>query len=182
MKIRILTTIILITTLCMMSSCSDNSTSADDDREGSATFSISGDLQGSRSGSASFPPVDASLDWELWIYSLGDGGFSLDIRLFPDIETPGPPPTGTYSIGDIDDESSDAYAEYSQFTSGAIPEIYTTREGGGYGGSITITESNNDVVRGTFQFTAGRWDNSSESFTGEISITNGNFTARRERF
>ncbi len=160
-------------------SCSDNSTSSDDNDQGSATFSVSGDLQGSRSGTASFPPVDATLYWDLWIYSIGDGGFSLDIRLFPDIETPGPPPTGTYTIGD---HSADATVDYSEFTSGDIPQVFSTKDGGGYGGSITITASNNDMVRGTFQFTAGRWNESTESFTGEISITNGNFTARREQF
>ncbi|TVQ04102.1 MAG: hypothetical protein EA359_07530 [Balneolaceae bacterium] len=178
MKKHIQTTITLLLSISLIS-CSDNSTSSDDTAQGSATFSVSGDLQGSRSGTAEFPGVDSTLDWDLWIYSLSNGGFSLDIRIFFDREAPGPPPTGTYSIGD---HSADGTAEYSEFTSGAIPQIFSTKDGGGYGGTITINESNNDVVRGTFQFTAGRWNESTESFTGEINITNGNFTARRERF
>lgn len=47
---------------------------------------------------------------------------------------------------------------------------------------MTITESNSDRIRGTFQMTMGKIDYDTGEMIGEIEIRNGRFTARPRQF
>lgn len=89
------------------------------------------------------------------------------------------PSAGTYPVGISNNSDihflafyADASSDYEEYSS----------DHDGFGGTLTITESNSDRIRGTFQMRLGMYDYEDDEVTGEVEITSGQFTARPRQF
>ncbi|MCC5914981.1 MAG: hypothetical protein JJU46_11440 [Balneolaceae bacterium] len=160
--------------------CSDNSSSILDDQFGEVTFNISGDITGEKSGMADFYSMSSFgiSTWEISMSDFNPSTFSLVIMAFSneDIERPG---TGTYPIGP-NSESDLYFSAYYADESIDYEEYSSDFEG--FGGTLTITESNSDRIRGTFQMTLGMFDYDNGEVIGEVAISSGSFTALPRQF
>lgn len=170
--------ICLIFAFALLSSCSDSTSSTDDDL-GEVNFEISGDLSGQKSGVADFYGMSSSgvHTWEISMTDIGPQTFSFQIMKFSDEEITRPG-TGTYSIGPdfIGDDDFTAY-----FTVIEGDTEYSASEEG-YGGTVTITTSDSDLVEGTFEVTLADYDIEAGEAVGELTITEGQFSARARQF
>lgn len=158
-------------------SCSESSVGNDDLGLGNATFSVSGDVEGSKSGMADFSDFNMNnlYSWDISIHDFDPQTFSLQFMIVSDSEIERPS-TGTYSIGNEPD--SDFTASFTDTEDGFDNSVEYSTLFGEYSGTLTITESNNDVVKGTFSFTAGEENFDPEVPNREVSVTNGEFEAR----
>lgn len=166
--------------LLVAGGCSDSTSGPDGDSGsvGQATFELSGAISGERSGFAQFGGIEVS-GLHMWSITVSDGGsatFSLTISISSadPFDTPAP---GTYPIGMPTLDPSIFSADYADTREGLIaPPHYTTIPAGTQG-SITITQSTEGEVSGTFHFNAVHVDSSTNEALGEIVATNGAFTA-----
>ncbi len=165
--------------LVLLNGCSDSTSSIEEDLFGSATFDISGDIEGSKQGFADFDGFSAYgvSSWEISIHDFQPQTFSLTFMLIStgELERPG---TGTYSIGYSATSDEVFSAFYVDTEAGYSDAMEYETYGEGYGGQLVITESNSDVVKGTFSFSAAHYDYETDQVTGSISVTNGKFEAR----
>ena len=164
--------------------CSDNSSGNDDNenpQNGNVTFTVSGDSNGEKSGTAVFDVVEGGVthfvEISMWdnpsTFTLAFAVFSTDPL---DVPTP-----GTYSIGQTDLNGEVFEADYTIAEADDVLdyENYTTSYGE-HGGTLTITESSENHIEGTFSLTVGKYDQEQDEYVGEITINDGEFYAIRD--
>lgn len=178
MEIRI-TVFTLVIAVAGITACSDNSTGPSETELGQATMTTSGDVEGQKEGMADFNSLDlgALYSWEISIHDFGPQTFSLSFRLLSSdpIERPGP---GTYEIGSGPTDPAVFTANYSDVEDGISNATDYSTLFGDYGGSLTITESNDNQVKGTFEFNAADFDLENDQVLGEITVS-GEFIANQ---
>lgn len=170
-KILVATTMVFFLLLTL--SCSDNSSGPDDNGLGEASFTIAGDLEGEKTGIANFRAFEMSgiYTWDILIQDTGQITYDISFSMLSDeaIERPEP---GTYDIalsGFGGEDFNGSYSDYndSQFN----PTNYTVGISS-TSGTLNITNSSEDLVEGTFQFTAVDADSG-----GTITVSEGEFSA-----
>lgn len=178
MKKRFTFFALFFTAVCI-TACSDNSTGPDEPDLGNASLTVSGDVEGQRQGMADFNSLHVMnlYTWEILIHDYNPQTFSLDFMLLSNepIDRPGP---GTYEIGSGTAEPTIFTASYSDVEDGFTNSTEYSTLFGEYGGTLTITESSDEQVKGTFEFTAADIDLENDRVLGEISVS-GEFTARQ---
>lgn len=191
MKYNKITTLIAVVALCFIVGCGDddngnnattnanngNGDNGDNGDENWVTLEVSGEISGEHEGTGSlrtraqtdnldfsFTDSEAGEDNSFYI-SFSDGRDESGIPEPGDyvISTPGADFDGDYGAQYIDHESADSFEDYDNYDS--------------LSGMLTITESSEDSISGTFEFEAALVDDAfqlDESQT--ISVTNGEFT------
>lgn len=158
-KIYLLT---MLFSLSVLLSCSDNAAGPDEGPSGSgqASFTISGDISGQKTGRAEFYSFSA-LGVHLWsidVFDVGPSTFELSFQRIGTSPISRPAP-GNYSISSDFLDSSKFSAIYTHVTGNNATEytpIFSDLCSGNTeeGGTLTIENSSDDRVSGKFEFTA----------------------------
>jgi hypothetical protein len=156
----------ILFSLSVLLSCSDNSAGPDEgpSGKGQASFTITGDITGQKTGIAEFYSFSAFgvHTWSIDIYDIGPTTYDLSFSRV-DLSPISRPATGNYTLNsDFMDTSGftviystgsgNSAVEYTPIFSGLCPEL--TDEGG----TLTIENSSDDRVSGKFEFTASNFD------------------------
>lgn len=177
--------------------CSDSSSGPDLGDAGQVSLTVSGDVEGQKTGMADFYGQDLGgiHYWELSFNDFSPQTYSLQLSLqdFEEIERPGP---GSYEIG------FDVPNPFGERGETVFLGIYTHIPNGSFSnaveydtgilcdddrpqrGTLVISSSTSSQVSGTFNFTATSYDfdNSGNCvILGEIEVT-GEFSARARQF
>ncbi len=148
--------------------------------DASFTYAAEGGEEEERWAHAEFEAIDTGQTVGTWQLRLFDGTparFSLTLVR----QTQGPPelpPPGVYEIG-YRPRDPNVFTAVFQVAGGrgAEPARYVTLDGE-VGGTLTITESSEESVTGTFELTVSRYLANDGSGPERISLTSGEFTAR----
>lgn len=126
---------------------------------GTSEFTLSGDVQGDRSGYADFELLNLAGISHLWAISMLDFSpqtFSLSLNMSVDSENAPMPGPGTYPVGiDVNNPTAPYFSanltliENEDFANGI--DYVTTMSNGG---TVTITTANDQQMIGTFEFSA----------------------------
>lgn len=143
---------------------------------GSASFDVSGDVEASHSGIADFRAFEMNgiHTWDITMLDNSPITFNLSFLQtgFEPIEQPGP---GTYELGIGSGEGySTSYTTY-EADNPFEGEDYLV----GFGdtsGELIITTSTDELIEGTFSFTAARLGDDG-MIDGTVEVTNGEFSA-----
>ncbi|MCC5942511.1 MAG: hypothetical protein JJU37_13305 [Balneolaceae bacterium] len=191
---------VAIITGAVLTACSDNSSGPDLGGDfGQVSLTVSGDVQGEKSGQADFygdePGGQGIHYWELSFNDFSPQTYSLQLSLtdFEEIQRPG---TGTYEIGFDPPNPFQERGEpvffgiYTHIPNGSFSNamefetgLFCTEESP-RGGTLVITSSSSDAVSGSFSFKAANYDfdDSGNCISqGEIEVA-GEFNARARRF
>ncbi len=180
MKMRTTFVILIITFSLSIVTCSNNSSNSDGEGNGtgSVSFQLSGDAEGEKEGQAVFDIVELAGVYNVIIsfHDLSPTTFTLEFILTTENETQ-VLSTGSHEIGEPELDKV-FQADYTAFTGTQISDRteYTTFEGG-FGGTLNVTKSTDKIIEGTFEFTAGRYDDETGELIGQISVTDGEFHA-----
>lgn len=137
-------------------------------------FSISGFIQGTRSGSGIVTLTEQDDNYRL-TFSFTDadatdttdqGTFNLELYQGPQAEPLTFPEPGSYSIGGVQQDEEDFTVIYTDTPLGLTFL-------GQANGTLTITESNAEFIRGTFEFAVSTLSNPDNA----IEVSNGVFRA-----
>lgn len=185
LKIGFSTLLLLLFIAC---SSDDDNIEGEDLDLGTAKITVSGDIEGEKEGQADFDYVNGANTWHISMHDFSPQTFSFTIsRMGGDSLPPAP---GEYEFGftpnredediftaiytHIEDEDYTNSTEYANIIWLAEPEFEET-------GTLTITESSDRKVKGTFECEIYDWDLSEETAEPEINGTiqvSGSFTAR----
>lgn len=156
--------------------CSDNSTkSGGEPGKGEGSFTISGDLEGEKTGISNFRAFEMSgvHTWDINILDQNPITYTIDFRLMSDepIERPQP---GTYELSTSSFDGTTFSGTYTFFEDNQMdPDGYIVGlPGSDTEGTLIITSSSEDLVEGTYQFTAKNIESG-----GTITVSNGEFSA-----
>lgn len=165
---------VIVASILIFTSCSDDSTGPSGTDFGEASFDISGAIEGQKEGFADFRAFEMSgvYTWDILIIDEPPRTFEISFSQISLNEPISRPSTGTYKLGLGSD--SDFSASYSE-GSLARPDSYSAF--GDYTGTLVITSSSDDIIEGTFEFEAINLDDIEEENVAEISISNGQFRA-----
>ena len=147
---------------------------------GTGSFEVTGEVEGSKSGEASFTFTDSpgadQLIIEITDAAGGQGIPSFALTLSRTGENlPAVPEPGTYEIGD-DETGPDVFQAIFVDISMTGPSAgYVTVEG--YGGQLEIEHASETEIRGTFQFDAIEQDPETRETFGDVEVTGGSFSA-----
>lgn len=142
--------------LTFITACSDSSTDPDiDDVNGQASFTISGDVQGSFEGEAIFVTIATGGLFTANLTIADDANQDSFALVFTTTSTNSiSVPTGTYTIGLPETELLDGsvfIATLTDFT-GNVPKIFQTTDENA--GTLTISRSTDRILEGTFRYDA----------------------------
>lgn len=148
---------------------------------GTSTITLSGDVEGERSGMADFKFLSVagiSTYWSIDMLDLYPQTFSVELMYFVNSEDAPQPEPGTYPIGfDMDNPNSPYFfvdfALIDNQDSGINSTYYTTEIPSD--GIITITTANEQEMIGTFEFTAIEYDDS-QNIVSTVNVS-GSFSA-----
>lgn len=184
--INILTVIGLVV---FFSSCSDDDDSSSaapppgGGQQGSASFTVSGGVEGEYSGTAEFMALETTIGTHIWGIYLFDQNpltFNIDFQLFDQSEAIELPGTGTYPLGlGWSNELFLGSCEFFEDGSFIPLENYNIGAGGGTG-ELVITTSTDELVEGTFSFTAVALDDLA-NVVDSVVVSNGVFSAVPEQ-
>lgn len=177
---QIITRLLALILLASVVACKKNN-SPSDRKLGEATITVTGEVEGTYSGMADFHYIDhtSGASWEIFLHDSSPAMFSLTIMQFGVDEDVTRPGTGTYSIGGA--VLADYAGVFSFYDGNPMSSIeYGTEIKDGDAGSLTITSSDENTVKGTFQFTADRHDDEM-NVVGTINAS-GEFTANKRQF
>ena len=143
---------------------------------GSASFDVSGDVEASHSGIADFRAFEMNgiYTWDINMLDNSPITFNLSFVQtgFEPIEQPGP---GTYELGfGSTGDYSASYAVYEDDNPFGGEDYLV-----GFGetsGELVITTSTDELIEGTFSFSAARLDDDG-MVDGTVTVTNGEFSA-----
>ncbi|MGO3706353.1 MAG: hypothetical protein ACTJGD_00815 [Mesonia hippocampi] len=155
---------------------------------GEITLKVTGDLNANFSGMADFYHLKVSNTetWEISGHDYKPQTFSfniMDIASYGSTERPSP---GTYTIGSSTNADFSAgltyipdgdYINTIEYSTSLLADLAEPAENRG---TLTITSSNEDTVKGHFECTAFRTDDEL-NIVGTIEIS-GEFTANKRRF
>lgn len=162
-------------TLLAAFACSDSSTDSKTADKGAGSFTISGDIEGEKSGIANFRAFEMSgvHTWDINILNQDPITYTIDFRLMSDEPINRPQP-GTYELSTSSFDGSTFTGTYSFFGDNQMdPDGYLIAiPGSNTKGTLIITASSEDLVEGTFQFTAKNIETG-----GTITVSNGEFSA-----
>jgi len=154
--------------------CSDSTSNDKLDELGSVTFQVSGAVEGDKEGMADFWAMSAySINsWEIATNDYNPQSFSMQFQKTSQSEIENPDP-GTYSIGGGPDDYLAIFIDTENGFEDSV-EYNTFYEE--TGGTLEITHSSDDLIRGTFSFTASDEDGNT------VSISNGQIEAKPRQF
>lgn len=144
---------------------------------GSASFTVSGELEGEHTGIADFRAFEMAgvHTWDITLIDQDPITFNVSFAQTggEPIDRPGP---GTYPLG-IDIQSDNTYmTTYEHFDDNPLQgESYTVGINE-TSGVMEITSSTDELIEGTFSFTAVRLDDDGQ-VAGTITVTDGEFSA-----
>lgn len=191
---------IIILTVFTLFGCSDSSSGPDlDNGLGQVSLTVSGDVQGEKSGMADFyggePGGQGIYYWELSFNDFSPQTYDLQLSLTDFDEIPRPA-AGTYEIGFDPPNPFEERGEpeffgiYTHIPNGSFSNamefetgLFCTEEAP-RGGTLVITSSSSEAVSGSFSFTAANYDfdDSGNCISqGEIEVA-GEFTAKARQF
>ncbi len=137
---------------------------------GEASFEISGEIEATKQGQASFVRTDSTLN----ISFHDNETFSLSLlRTGDDTSIPS---EGAYTIGSVG--AADFHVVYTAYVDGdvTISQEYTNWDG--ESGHLVIVDADEDSATGVFDFQAWRYDENFERLDeAQISVSSGEFTA-----
>lgn len=182
---KIYTRLLIVSLVVIGLSCSDDSTGPGGDSPGQLTMKVTGDIVAEKSGQVDFwslSPGGEEGSLHIWHISSNDFSpqtFSLDFtHMSPDpITRPG---TGTYAInagvpakpwedpGPVEFSATYTHIENGNFAGAVEYGTFMCNDKFPSGGSLTITSSSAEVVKGTFQFTAHHADVNPETMECEL--------------
>lgn len=157
---------------------SDDEGASNANNFGDFQLSLNGDLSGSKNGFADFASMD-SFGIQTWEISLNDNNpqtLSLQFMLSSATGNINRPEPGTYEIGFSANSDSVFLANYVNIPDGNFQdsEEYSTFVET-YGGTLTIEASTDNIVAGSFEFTAAKEDDNF-NVIGSIEVE-GTFSA-----
>jgi len=185
MKSKKLFLFLTLTTLALINySCSDDDDSSGGPDIGDATITVSGDVQGQKSGMADFhhlTDLPGGMEtWEISIHDYSPQTFSLQFMLASATSEITQPGVGAHEIGFTPNSTSVFTAIYTHIPDGDFMNSteYSTLWGGA--GTLNITTSNDNTVSGNFQFSATEVDDEL-NIVGTVEVS-GEFTANKRQF
>jgi len=185
MKYKKLFLLFTIAALALINySCSNDDDNSGGPDIGDATITVSGDIQGQKSGMADFhhlTDLPGGMEtWEISIHDYSPQTFSLQFMLASATSEITQPGVGTHEIGFAPGSTSVFTAIYTHIPDGDFMNSteYSTLWGGA--GSLNITTSNENTVSGNFQFSATEVDDEL-NIVGTIEVS-GEFTANKRQF
>ncbi len=192
--------LIIIFVISVAAACSDSSSGPDlDNSPGQVSLTVSGDVQGEKTGMADFyggePGGQGIHYWELSFNDFSPQTYSLQLSLtdFDEIRRPSP---GSYEIGFEPGNPFEEQGEplffgiYTHIPNGSFSNAMEFDTGlfcvdeGPRGGTLVITGSSSEAVSGSFSFKAANYDFDDSGnciLQGEIEVT-GEFNARARQF
>lgn len=180
---KLLKSTLLLILLFGLFACSDNSTDPNENEGpefGEVNFTVTGDLEGEKSGIADFdhlviPPF--SEEWQIHTTDISPQTFILTFSLLSTVHQLDRPGPGTYEIGFIpaaaDNSNEVFFADYVDLGGDNYSVL-----GEGSGGSLVIEESTDEIVSGSFNCTLVELNEDGSTVIGSIQIE-GEFTARQ---
>jgi len=166
--------------LLALTNCDDEGTIGPDVEDpGFVSFSVAGDLEAEKEGIAEFALFAESNveQWDLLFNDIGPQTYSLVLMTHgEDLERPS---EGVYTIGNDLSAQDEFFAVFEDLEEGFDSSVEYTTTHDDAGGELEITESTDDIVRGSFSFTAIKTDQETGEVIGEITITEGDFSATR---
>ena len=174
---------LVVMSLASTSCSSDDEGSSENLDFGNFELSVTGDFTQETNGFADFDSLSAFgvNSWEISMNDTNPSTVSLQLSLVSSTGEVSQPSPGTYEIGFEANSNNVFYAIYTHIPNGNFMqavEYSTINEGEtSYGGTLEIEESTNDLVKGSFQFTAASVDDNF-NVIGEISVS-GEFTAKK---
>lgn len=179
---KIITNILIFfASFFILSACSDDEGSPDipGEHHGSASFEVSGEIEGEYSGIADFRAFEMSgiHTWDITMIDQDPITFSVSFTQVGSEPIARPEP-GTYELGITPgNQSDDTYmASFEYYVDGPFQSDSYTVGIGDTSGELAITSSSDELIEGTFSFTAVRLDN--EGNLGEIiTVSDGEFSA-----
>ncbi len=178
-QIIFVSTLLLISTSCSDDDDNGNTNPTPSGHGGSATFVIDGALSGEMTGVADFKPFEMSgiHTWNINILDQGPVSYTISIGQTGSEPIARPEP-GTYTLG-IDnpinpsgDIYTTSYAHYGE--SQATQDSYAVGLDN-TSGVMVITTSTDNLIEGTFEFSAARFDDDGNIQT--INVAEGEFSA-----
>ncbi len=176
MKNLLLSVLLIVLSLSLLS-CSDSSTGpstpGDDNGDVNASFTVSGEVEGNKTGfgEAYFQVLDEGLDFELYIEG---ENFELYIQTLGFLNA-NSVEARTYQIGSFESELNAGF----DFTGDDDITFDTFIEG--TGGTLTISSVAPGRMAGTFQFTASAYMAETDSFA-TVTIEEGVFNVQLIEF
>lgn len=158
---------------------------------GTMTLEVTGEVNGSFKGMADFNHLKVSQteSWSIAGHDMKPQTFSLDITAIGNqftSNTIGRPEPGNYSIGGM--QTADYQATFTHIvdedfynSNGKNVTYTTTYLNEGQNGTLTITSSTEETVKGTFSFTAHPQDTSSPDASSKTVQIQGEFTAHKRK-
>lgn len=147
---------------------------------GSFSIAVEGGAEEQKRVHADFEAIESGLTVNVWELQLRDTRpWTVTLTLTRQMQgPPEPPPVGTYEIGyrPVDARVFSAVLVRRGNRDGESREYSTFHPD--TGGTLTITESTDDLVSGTFEFTAVRDDGGSGREAERIVVSAGEFSAR----
>lgn len=176
-KVVLFMTSLLSVSLMSCGNDDNNSSSSD---FGEINITVTGQLEDNFSGMADFhqSEVLSTQVWEISGHDYNPQTFSIqlmDVGITDDAERPSP---GTYSIGNT--VNADYTVNFTHIPNGSFSnsvEYSTTYGNNANNGTLTITSSTENTVKGSFECTAYRVDNNL-NIIGTIQVV-GDFTANK---
>ncbi|MCA1763854.1 MAG: hypothetical protein ABR574_04245 [Cryomorphaceae bacterium] len=177
-----LSSLLVLSLLFLFTSCSDDDDSNNSSptetggHGGSASFTVSGELEKEHTGIADFRAFEMSgiHTWDINILDQNPITFNLSFAQTggEPIDAPG---VGTYQLGISQDD--DIYlTSYSHYEDSPFQgEDYIVGIDG-TSGALEINTSTDDLIEGTFSFTAVRLDDEGQ-VAGNITVSDGEFSA-----
>ncbi|MCA1763609.1 MAG: DUF6252 family protein [Cryomorphaceae bacterium] len=169
----------LIFTSCGGDDDSNNPPSDPGGHGGSASFDISGEIEGEHSGIADFRAFEMAgvYNWDITI--INQDPITFNISFLQQGEDPiDRPGEGTYELGiNPGNQSNDIYTgSYVNYGGNPSEQDNYTIGIDETSGTMEITSSSDELIEGTFSFTAARIGDDG-NVAGTIEVTNGEFSA-----
>lgn len=172
--------LMLFSFILLSCSSDDDSSGIGGNNLGSVEITLSGDLEGNRSGIADFSYLDlgAIQQWELNFNDYNPQTFDLNLMIMSvDEDLSTSPQTGTYEIGFEATNSSVFFGSFTNienqdFANAVEYDTFTSE-----GGVLIIETSNSERVTGSFSFTAHARDDDFNE-VGEVHVS-GTFSANK---
>ncbi len=176
-----LSSLLVLPLFLLFTSCSDDddsNTPPDETAQhgGSASFTVSGELQGDHTGIADFRAFEMNgiHTWDITLIDQNPITFNISFVQTSDapIDAPG---VGTYQL-EISQDENVYLTSYEHFDDNPLQGENYSVGIDGTSGVLEITSSAPDLIEGTFSFTAVRLDDNGQ-VAGTIEVTDGEFSA-----
>ncbi|NEN24910.1 hypothetical protein G3O08_15525 [Cryomorpha ignava] len=175
-------TLFLTALLLTFTACSDDDESPstgsngdDTGHGGSASFTVSGDLEGEHTGIADFRAfeINGIHTWDITLIDQNPITFNISFAQTGG-ESIDAPTVGVYPL-EVSQDENVYLTTYEHFDGNPFQGETYTAGIDGTSGVMEITTSTESLIEGTFSFTAARFEDG--QIVGSIEVTNGEFSA-----